>query len=539
MVTKLVDSVYKPEWVAFANKCVEALANNEDVDARIAALKPASMPTPEFLERGCALRSRYMRFVFSELADADVVRAPALVSSIKSMCEAVRAIEQKVAAVDAAASNDARAGMWERFLSAADAQGMEAIADDVASKIRPLESAQIVPVSAEASPAQAAQAKPSPAPSLPSATPAVEARPPTKLDQLYSYQVKFGRGLCFCSCFDFVLSNCRFVHLCAWSIYMNRVIGQVEVESHLSLLWLDAVAHNIGGYIMKEFAVFMHSPSAQSLVLKHGVTNPSVHCANPNVFEDLRIPAFGKVSFTETRDSIKIAKIGHVQFYLNVPKTPWFEDKFNPYSAIRLQTASKKDKPTMFLSSVKTVLDFDDNGEIITHESAASAGDDPQADVGAADGAAAGAADGAAGVAADAAEVAEQDAADAAEVQEPEAKKRKKKKEDPKAKATPAVKAKSKAKATPKAKAAPDDRTKVTVELDLPYLEAIIDQKFLFFTQVDELLKLTVPAVPAAPARELKVCNASSKALWDGVTTPKAPKAVKDKALKDLKHLFA
>ena len=202
VVTKLVDSVYKPEWVAFANKCVKALATGEDVDARIAALKPPSMPTPEFLERGCALRSGYMRFVLSELADADVVCAPALVSCTKSMCDTLRAIEQKVAAVDAAASNDTRASMWERFLGATDAKGIEAIVDDVASKIRPLDSEQIVPVSAGASPAQL-HSGPSPAPSLPSATPAAETRPPTKLDQLYSYHLKFGRGFCFYSCVVF------------------------------------------------------------------------------------------------------------------------------------------------------------------------------------------------------------------------------------------------------------------------------------------------------------------------------------------------
>ena len=199
VVTKLVDSVYKPEWVAFANKCVKALATGEDVDARIAALKPPSMPTPEFLERGCALRSGYMRFVFSELADADVVCAPALVSSIKSMCDTLRASKKTVAAVDAAASNDTRASMWERFLGATDAKGIEAIVDDVASKIRPLDSEQIVPVSAGASPAQL-NSGPSPAPSLPSATPAAETRPPTKLDQLYSYHLNFGRGFCFYSC---------------------------------------------------------------------------------------------------------------------------------------------------------------------------------------------------------------------------------------------------------------------------------------------------------------------------------------------------
>ena len=98
------------------------------------------------------------------------------------------------------------------------------------------------------------------------------------------------------------------------------VLGQAEVESHLSLLWLDAVANNINGYIMKQFATFMCSPSAKSVVFKHGGTHPTVHCTDPDVFADFGIPAFGKVSFTETRDSIKIAKVGNVQFYLNIPR---------------------------------------------------------------------------------------------------------------------------------------------------------------------------------------------------------------------------
>ena len=277
------------------------------------------------------------------------------------------------------------------------------------------------------------------------------------------------------------------------------VLGQAEVESHLSLLWLDAVANNINGYIMKQFATFMCSPSAKSVVLKHGGTHPTVHCTDPNVFADLGIPAFGKVSFTETRDSIKIAKVGNVQFYLNIPKTPWFEDKFNPFSAVRLQTASKKDKPTMYLSTVKTVLDFDDNGDIIKDEY-----DNPEAE----------------------AEV----AVDSAEVPaEPEPKKRRKAK----------AKAKPKKSATKSATAATgtEERPTVTVELDLPQLVADGDQKYQFFTVEDQLLTFTVESKPAVQ-HELQVCSATSKALWDAAT-PKVPKTVKDKATKDLKHLFA
>ena len=32
------------------------------------------------------------------------------------------------------------------------------------------------------------------------------------------------------------------------------VQGQAEVDPHLSLLWLDVVANNINGHIMKQFA---------------------------------------------------------------------------------------------------------------------------------------------------------------------------------------------------------------------------------------------------------------------------------------------
>ena len=107
----------------------------EDVDARIAALKPAGMQTPDVLESACVARCRHARFVFNEISEADVVASSALVQHMIKMCEAIRTIEDQLALVDAATAHAVRAGMWERILRADDAAGVAAIVKDVKATI--------------------------------------------------------------------------------------------------------------------------------------------------------------------------------------------------------------------------------------------------------------------------------------------------------------------------------------------------------------------------------------------------------------------
>ena len=133
-----------------------------------------------------------MFVVFNEIADADVVPRP-IVDKLRSLlCLAMHTspIAKMVQCLDAAAATtDLRANLWEQLLCVTDAQGIQAIVDELGPKIRqPSHPAQIV-----------AAMSASPTPSLQEPTPMGQPRPATELDRVYSYALQCPQ-CCFC-CF--------------------------------------------------------------------------------------------------------------------------------------------------------------------------------------------------------------------------------------------------------------------------------------------------------------------------------------------------